>query len=426
MANMEIDVENGTLTADAKTGNKQWVAKITGTHPQYNYDRDFVAYQKPKTSKRDSGTASVETGAVVEYVRYTHSAKNRKERYYVVVGDELVEIDEDDVERVLDATVVTIDDESFAPAVDEEAVEELTTIAGVGPSRAVALVDAGIESVEDVRDAADDELLAVDGIGAATVETIRADLCEDADEDDAGSDETLTTPASEPVAMSDGGEDAVEFETDRGADVTVTADDGTLFVDANGDDFAFEASAELTTARGTDVLDCGRQRDDSGTTFRAYIPVGAHKDEIEQLRDASEPEPTDEPLAYEVEEYTRTTRRGGWGEREITKQRLVKNKSWGEMTERERKASLRVDTDDVPDDAEPGDVLTLEDLLDDPRTSDEKHQDALDEAAETGEEVVISKSVTDCNDPNRECNLDHVARVATPEGEIETRRTHTY
>lgn len=228
---------------------------------------------------------------------------------------------------------------------------------------------------------------------------------------------------SAPVAVADGGKDEITFTTNGGADVAVTADNGTLFVDANGDDFAFETSAQLTTARGTDVLDCGRQRDDSGTKFRAYIPVGERKEEIEQLREDSEPEPTDEPLTYEV---TETTRKGSWGQ-EITKQKLRATKSYGEMSEKQKELDMKVNKkNDVPDDAEAGDIVALEDILGDTRTREEKDQDALEEAAETGEEVIISKSTTDCNDSSKECNLDHVSRVATPDGEIETRRTHTY
>jgi hypothetical protein len=109
---MEITVEGNELSAKANTGNKQWVAVITGTHPQYNYEREFVAYQKPKTSNRDSGSETVEDGAVVEYVRYTHSGKNRSETYYQVVNEELHQIDEDDIEAALEGIVVEVEEET--------------------------------------------------------------------------------------------------------------------------------------------------------------------------------------------------------------------------------------------------------------------------------------------------------------------------
>lgn len=215
--------------------------------------------------------------------------------------------------------------------------------------------------------------------------------------------------------------DKITFTTDRGADVTVMADSGTLFVTfAAGNASVEDSSARLDREKGMDVLDAGTHRDSSGERFRALIPVGDRRDEIEQLREDSK---DDSPLTYEAKEYSKGT--GSWGQ-ELTETKLVPSKSYNEMNERERDLSRKVDTDRVPDGAEPGDVLTFEDLLDDARTTEEKEQDALDAAAGTGEEVVINKSTTSCNDSSKECNLDHVTRVATPEGDIETRRTHTY
>lgn len=52
----------------------------------------------------------------------------------------------------------------------------LTDVKGVGETRAVALVNAGFGTVEDVYRASDEELEAVDGIGAYTVEQIRSDI----------------------------------------------------------------------------------------------------------------------------------------------------------------------------------------------------------------------------------------------------------
>jgi len=215
--------------------------------------------------------------------------------------------------------------------------------------------------------------------------------------------------------------DEVEFTTDRGADVMVRAEAGSLKITFDAGSTSVEdASAQLDREKGMDVLDAGTHRDDSGERFRALIPVGDRREEIEQLREDSK---DDSPLIFEVKEYSKGT--GSWGQK-LTSEKLVPSKSYTEMSEREKELKRRVDTDCVPDDAEAGDVLTLEDVLDDPRTRDERDRDARDEAAETGEEVVINKSTTSCNDSSRECNLDRVTRVATPEGEIETRRTHTY
>ncbi|RDZ61381.1 hypothetical protein C5B90_19095 [Haloferax sp. Atlit-12N] len=101
--------QNGTeIFAEATTGNKQWVAIITDTHPKYNYEREFVAYQKPKTSKRFDGRAMVEEGDVVEMVRYTHSGKNDTRRYYQFVGGELHQIEKTDITKALSEIVVDV------------------------------------------------------------------------------------------------------------------------------------------------------------------------------------------------------------------------------------------------------------------------------------------------------------------------------
>jgi len=209
--------------------------------------------------------------------------------------------------------------------------------------------------------------------------------------------------------------------TDGSKDVTVIAEAGKLHVTLDSPDVSFERQrATLETVKGLDVLDAGVQRDDSGERFQAYIKIGDRRDEIEQLREDSK---DDSPLEYEVV-VDRST--GSWGQ-DLESLKLKASKTHTEMTERERELAIEIDREaDVPDDAEAGDTYTLEEILEDVRTRDEIEQDALDEAAESGEEVVINKSTTGCNDSSKECNLDHVARVATPDGDIETRRTHTY
>ena len=214
----------------------------------------------------------------------------------------------------------------------------------------------------------------------------------------------------------------IEFTTDSGTDVTVTAQNGDLRVTVPSLSVTRE-HAQLTSKKGTDVLDAGHQQTADGETIHALLVVGDRRDEIEQLRADSEIEQTDAPLTYEVETYSKGT--GSWGQ-ELTGERLVASKPFAEMTDRQQSLSVRVDTDRVPSDAEPGDVLTPDDLLDDARTTEERDADALEEAEETGEEVVISVTATDCNDDTVECSLDHVHRIATPGGEIKTERIHTY
>lgn len=106
---MEIDVDNGELHAKAITGQKQWVAVIEDTHPTYNYEREFVAYQKPCTTNRDSGTVEIEDGAVIENVNHSHSGKTRHDHFYQIVDGELHSIDESDVEDALESIIVEVD-----------------------------------------------------------------------------------------------------------------------------------------------------------------------------------------------------------------------------------------------------------------------------------------------------------------------------
>lgn len=110
--NMEIEVNDGELHARAITGQKQWVAVIEDTHDKYNYDRSFVAYQKPRTSNRDSGRVEIEEGAVIENVNYSHSGKTRLDHFYQVADGELHSIDESDVEDALEEIIVDVDNDN--------------------------------------------------------------------------------------------------------------------------------------------------------------------------------------------------------------------------------------------------------------------------------------------------------------------------
>lgn len=217
--------------------------------------------------------------------------------------------------------------------------------------------------------------------------------------------------------------EAIEWD-DGKKSVKVEARRGKLYVTLDAPGVYFEEErGHLDEVKGKDVLNCGHQRDDDGKKFNALIVVSDRREELEQLREDSEPEQTDDPLTYEVEEYSKG--KGSWGQ-EITGKRLVPSKSYANMNARQRELHRRVDTENAPDDAEPGDVITLADLFDDARTTEDKEQEALKEAKETGENVVISRTSTECNDPSKECNTDRVARIATPSGEIEVERTHTY
>ena len=65
------------------------------------------------------------------------------------------------------------------PATDEEPFEderELEEVAGVGPSKAESLREAGFETIGDLRAASVDDLVEVDGIGPSLAERIEADI----------------------------------------------------------------------------------------------------------------------------------------------------------------------------------------------------------------------------------------------------------
>jgi len=144
---MTVELRDNKLYAEAQTGNKQWVAVITDTHPKYSYDRNFAAYQKPKTSNRDSGTATVEDGTVIERVRYTHSGKTRKDSFYQLVNGEAHQIDEADVEAALDGEIVP----DIEPETHEcdECGDEFGSEHGLAVHQGIKHSDDGIGEVED-------------------------------------------------------------------------------------------------------------------------------------------------------------------------------------------------------------------------------------------------------------------------------------
>jgi len=148
-SNMTVELRETTLYAEANTGNKQWVAVLTDTDPKYNYDRDFAAYQKPKTTDRDSGTATVEDGAVIERVRYTHSGKNRKDQFFQLVDGEVYQIDEVDVEAAIDGEIVADVPEETHEC--EECGDEFDSEHGVAVHKGI------VHSEDEEEDVSEDE-----------------------------------------------------------------------------------------------------------------------------------------------------------------------------------------------------------------------------------------------------------------------------
>lgn len=220
-------------------------------------------------------------------------------------------------------------------------------------------------------------------------------------------------------------ESTMEWKTRNGNSVIVEAENGELFVSLEGDDFEIDHSrAVFDRVQQKTVLFAGVHSTPTGKQFKACILTRGHEDELKQLRENSKPT---EPLTYEVVEHTNYIPDGWGGRMEKTELRLRANKTRTEMTDKEGELNIRINkTRDVPDDAEPGDEYTLDDLLEDTRTRDERDQDALNEAAEKGETVTIKSWTEMCPHDHRECNVDHMTRIATPGGEIRTERVHTY
>lgn len=108
------------------------------------------------------------------------------EEYVVVIDENFVEDSEEPDEAATESTsdVAESDDvEAESEAEDSEAIPDtIEDIAGVGPSKAESLRDAGFESVADIRDASPEDLSEVSGIGEALVERIKADIEGGADE----------------------------------------------------------------------------------------------------------------------------------------------------------------------------------------------------------------------------------------------------
>jgi hypothetical protein len=56
----------------------------------------------------------------------------------------------------------------------------------------------------------------------------------------------------------------------------------------------------------------------------------------------------------------------------------------------------------------------------------EEVRESLEAAAESGEKVQVASGTASCSDPREECSLDRLSYWATPNGEVEMTRTHTY
>ena len=190
--------------------------------------------------------------------------------------------------------------------------ESLEDVAGVGESTAANLRDAGYESVDDLREADQDDLSEVDGIGNALAARIKADVgglevdeeteaeveddgTAEADEADTGTDETTDDEAEEYEDLTDisgvGASKAAALEgADYGTieDVRRASQDDIAEVDGVGNALAARIKAdvgglEVSEETEAEVEDEGAEAEDVETELQ---PRGL----VEKTPDLSENE----------------------------------------------------------------------------------------------------------------------------------------
>jgi len=115
-------------------------------------------------------------------------------------------------------SVESDDSEDLAEGGDEDA-EDLTEIGGVGDETAESLREAGYETVEDVREASQDDIAAVDGVSTALAARVKADVgdvdvSEDAEPEAAVSEEDT----DDPDAAEQGDDEEDDAEADEAED----------------------------------------------------------------------------------------------------------------------------------------------------------------------------------------------------------------
>ncbi|WP_226041242.1 helix-hairpin-helix domain-containing protein [Natrinema sp. DC36] len=133
-------------------------------------------------------------------------------------------------------------------------IEDIETITGIGPTRAETLVENGFETAEDLYNAADEDLLDVDGFGEHAVSQIRGDIGSveegngesDSDEGNGESNEsTETESTSTETDESNTSEDDTDGDGSTGDEETETEDDA--------EDPESEAEADSETESDSEV-----------------------------------------------------------------------------------------------------------------------------------------------------------------------------
>jgi hypothetical protein len=78
-----------------------WVAQITGVHPKYKYERQFLRGKKDYTHANRKGSRGVFVYYLLESGNVYEVKKSSKCRFFCIVDDEgdVVEVDKDYVEK---------------------------------------------------------------------------------------------------------------------------------------------------------------------------------------------------------------------------------------------------------------------------------------------------------------------------------------
>ena len=128
-------------------------------------DEPEIEDEAAETDAEEAGADEVEAEAAeVDDADETESEDSETETDETESEDSEAEPDETETE------------DSTATDDADEGPEDLEDISGVGASKADALREAGYESVTDVKEASQDELAEVDGVGMALAARIKADV----------------------------------------------------------------------------------------------------------------------------------------------------------------------------------------------------------------------------------------------------------
>ena len=105
--------------------------------------------------------------------------------------------------------------EDIEEETEHQAVDGLTDIGGVGEDTAGSLREAGYETIEDLREASQDDLAAVDGVGTALAARVKTEVGDVEVSDDADAEVEESEDAPEPDTDE---EDVAETETEADED----------------------------------------------------------------------------------------------------------------------------------------------------------------------------------------------------------------